>query len=171
LQRIIFDLKRAGIGILVTDHNVSETLAVTDRAYIINDGRIFRAGSPEALARDPEVGASTWANRSMFGNLSRCFRPGCSKLTTCRRVPYCSIHSPGSDARLEPRTATAGLPPIELVVSCQTHHAQQSASLYAPMARCSRRNASQAISADIGMVSTHAHTILVAMPQRTAFRR
>jgi lipopolysaccharide export system ATP-binding protein len=55
LQRIIFDLKRTGIGILVTDHNVSETLAVTDRAYIINNGRIFRAGSPEALARDPEV--------------------------------------------------------------------------------------------------------------------
>lgn len=55
LQRIIFDLKRSGIGILVTDHNVSETLAVTDRAYIINNGRIFRAGSPEALARDPEV--------------------------------------------------------------------------------------------------------------------
>jgi lipopolysaccharide export system ATP-binding protein len=55
LQRIIFDLKRSGIGILVTDHNVSETLAVTDRAYIINNGRIFRAGSPEALARDAEV--------------------------------------------------------------------------------------------------------------------
>jgi len=55
LQRIIFDLKRAGIGVLVTDHNVSETLAVTDRAYIINNGRLFRAGSPEALARDPEV--------------------------------------------------------------------------------------------------------------------
>src|SRR5262252_6239680 len=55
LQRIIFDLKRSGIGILVTDHNVSETLAVTDRAYIINEGRIFRSGSPEALARDPEV--------------------------------------------------------------------------------------------------------------------
>src|SRR5271165_1066442 len=55
LQRIIFDLKRAGIGILVTDHNVRETLSVTDRAYIIDNGRIFRAGSPEALARDPEV--------------------------------------------------------------------------------------------------------------------
>src|ERR1700740_2351129 len=55
LQRIIFDLKNSGIGILVTDHNVRETLAVTDRAYIINNGRIFRAGSPEALARDPEV--------------------------------------------------------------------------------------------------------------------
>jgi lipopolysaccharide export system ATP-binding protein len=55
LQKIIFELKRSGIGILVTDHNVRETLAVTDRAYIINNGKIFRAGSPEALGRDPEV--------------------------------------------------------------------------------------------------------------------
>jgi len=55
LQRIIFELKRTGIGILVTDHNVRETLAVTDRAYIINNGKIFRAGTPEALGRDPEV--------------------------------------------------------------------------------------------------------------------
>ena len=55
LQRIIFDLKRSGIGILITDHNVRETLAVTDRAYIVNEGKIFRAGSPEALGRDPDV--------------------------------------------------------------------------------------------------------------------
>jgi lipopolysaccharide export system ATP-binding protein len=55
LQRSIFELKRSGIGILVTDHNVRETLAVTDRAYIINNGQIFRAGSPEALGRDPDV--------------------------------------------------------------------------------------------------------------------
>src|SRR5580693_3525507 len=55
LQRIILDLKRSGIGILITDHAVRETLVVTDRAYIINNGRIFRAGSPEALERDPEV--------------------------------------------------------------------------------------------------------------------
>jgi lipopolysaccharide export system ATP-binding protein len=55
LQRIIFDLKRSGIGILITDHNVRETLVVTDRAFIINNGRIFRGGSPEALERDPEV--------------------------------------------------------------------------------------------------------------------
>ncbi len=55
LQRIIFDLKRDGIGILITDHSVRETMVVTDRAYIIDNGRIFRAGSPEALARDPEV--------------------------------------------------------------------------------------------------------------------
>src|SRR5215472_10086309 len=55
LQRIIFDLKRSGIGILVTDHNVRETLLVTDRAYIINNGKIFRSGRPDALSRDPEV--------------------------------------------------------------------------------------------------------------------
>ncbi len=55
LQKIIADLKRSGIGILVTDHNVRETLAVTDRAYIINSGRIFRSGSPEELGRDPDV--------------------------------------------------------------------------------------------------------------------
>jgi lipopolysaccharide export system ATP-binding protein len=55
LQRIIQDLKDRGIGILVTDHNVRETLAVTDRAYIISGGRIFRAGSPESLGNDPEV--------------------------------------------------------------------------------------------------------------------
>src|SRR3954454_19080474 len=55
LQRIISDLKRREIGILVTDHNVRETLAVTDRAYIISNGRIFRAGSPESLGHDPEV--------------------------------------------------------------------------------------------------------------------
>jgi lipopolysaccharide export system ATP-binding protein len=55
LQRIIFELKRTGIGILITDHNVRETLAVTDRAYIINNGRIFRAGSPDSLGNDPDV--------------------------------------------------------------------------------------------------------------------
>jgi lipopolysaccharide export system ATP-binding protein len=55
LQKIIFDLKASGIGVLITDHNVRETLSVTDRAYIINEGRIFRSGSPEQLGSDPEV--------------------------------------------------------------------------------------------------------------------
>ena len=55
LQKIISDLKASGIGILVTDHNVRETLSVTDRAYIINEGRIFRAGTPEQLGNDPDV--------------------------------------------------------------------------------------------------------------------
>jgi lipopolysaccharide export system ATP-binding protein len=55
LQRIILDLKRDGLGILVTDHNVRETLSVTDRAYIINAGKIFRTGTPDELAQDVEV--------------------------------------------------------------------------------------------------------------------
>jgi lipopolysaccharide export system ATP-binding protein len=55
LQKIIFDLKASGIGVLMTDHNVRETLSVTDRAYIINQGRIFRSGTPEQLGNDPEV--------------------------------------------------------------------------------------------------------------------
>jgi lipopolysaccharide export system ATP-binding protein len=55
LQKIISDLRAGGIGILITDHNVRETLSVTDRAYIINEGRIFRTGTPEALGGDPEV--------------------------------------------------------------------------------------------------------------------
>ena len=55
LQEIIFGLKRSGIGVLITDHNVRETLSVTDRAYIINEGKIFRTGTPGELGRDPEV--------------------------------------------------------------------------------------------------------------------
>lgn len=55
LQKIIHDLRSSGIGVLITDHNVRETLSVTDRAYIINEGRVFRAGTPEQLGNDPEV--------------------------------------------------------------------------------------------------------------------
>jgi lipopolysaccharide export system ATP-binding protein len=55
LQQIIFQLKAAGIGVLITDHNVRETLSVTDRAYIINEGKIFRTGTPGELGRDEEV--------------------------------------------------------------------------------------------------------------------
>ena len=55
IQRIVLRLKASGIGVLITDHNVRETLQVTDRAYIINDGQIFRAGTPEELGNDAEV--------------------------------------------------------------------------------------------------------------------
>jgi len=55
LQNTIAGLRASGIGILVTDHNVRETLSVTDRAYIINEGKIFRSGTPEQLGNDPEV--------------------------------------------------------------------------------------------------------------------
>ncbi len=55
IQKIIQHLKTKQIGILITDHNVRETLQVTDRAYIINDGTIFRSGTPEELGNDQEV--------------------------------------------------------------------------------------------------------------------
>jgi lipopolysaccharide export system ATP-binding protein len=55
LQKIIGALKASGIGVLITDHNVRETLSVTDRAYIINEGRIFRQGTPAQLGGDAEV--------------------------------------------------------------------------------------------------------------------
>jgi lipopolysaccharide export system ATP-binding protein len=55
LQDIIFDLKASGYGVLITDHNVRETLSVTDRAYIINEGKIFRTGTPQELGQDVEV--------------------------------------------------------------------------------------------------------------------
>jgi lipopolysaccharide export system ATP-binding protein len=55
IQKIIHHLKNRGIGILVTDHNVRETLKITDRAYIMNEGRIFRSGSPADLAGDDDV--------------------------------------------------------------------------------------------------------------------
>ncbi len=55
IQRIIGELKDRGIGVLITDHNVREILNITDRAYIINDGKILREGSPEQLTSDDEV--------------------------------------------------------------------------------------------------------------------
>ena len=55
IQKIIAQLRDSGIGVLITDHNVRETLRVTDRAYIINKGRIFRSGTPEELGNDSEV--------------------------------------------------------------------------------------------------------------------
>jgi lipopolysaccharide export system ATP-binding protein len=55
IQRIIGGLKDRGIGVLITDHNVRETLNITDRAYIISDGKILREGTPEQLTNDSEV--------------------------------------------------------------------------------------------------------------------
>jgi lipopolysaccharide export system ATP-binding protein len=55
IQKIIFHLKERGIGVLITDHNVRETLRITDRAYIVRDGVIFRSGTPESLAGDDDV--------------------------------------------------------------------------------------------------------------------
>lgn len=55
IQRIVSQLRARGIGILITDHNVRETLKITDRAYIIKEGEIFRQGVPESLSADAEV--------------------------------------------------------------------------------------------------------------------
>ena len=55
IQQMILYLRQRGIGILITDHNVRETLGVTDRAYIMADGLIFRSGAPLELTEDPEV--------------------------------------------------------------------------------------------------------------------
>jgi len=55
IREIILYLKKQGIGILITDHNVRETLDITDRAYILSDGKILRAGSPNELIEDAEV--------------------------------------------------------------------------------------------------------------------
>ena len=55
IQKIIQHLKERGIGVLVTDHNVRETLRITDRAYIVHDGAIFKSGTPEELASDEDV--------------------------------------------------------------------------------------------------------------------
>jgi lipopolysaccharide export system ATP-binding protein len=55
IQQIVMHLKGRGIGVLVTDHNVRETLKITDRAYIVHDGVIFRSGTPQALAADDDV--------------------------------------------------------------------------------------------------------------------
>ena len=55
IQDIIFHLRERDIGVLITDHNVRETLKITDRAYIVNEGEIFRSGTPSELAADEEV--------------------------------------------------------------------------------------------------------------------
>jgi lipopolysaccharide export system ATP-binding protein len=55
IQKIIFHLKERGIGVLITDHNVRETLRITDRAYIVHGGAIFKSGTPDGLAADEEV--------------------------------------------------------------------------------------------------------------------
>ena len=55
IQHLISGLRDRGIGVLMTDHNVREALTITDRAYIINEGQLFRAGTPHELTTDPEV--------------------------------------------------------------------------------------------------------------------
>jgi lipopolysaccharide export system ATP-binding protein len=55
IQKIVYQLKDKGLGVLITDHNVRETLSITDRAYIMCEGEILKSGSAEFLASDPEA--------------------------------------------------------------------------------------------------------------------
>jgi len=55
IQKIVRHLKQRGIGVLITDHNVRETLGICDRAYILNEGRVLTQGAPEAVMANPEV--------------------------------------------------------------------------------------------------------------------
>ena len=55
IQKIIFQLKNKNIGVLITDHNVQETLAITDRTYLMFEGSILKDGKPEDLAKDKVV--------------------------------------------------------------------------------------------------------------------
>ena len=55
IQSIVATLKNKNIGVIITDHNVDETLAITDRAYLLYEGKVLKTGSPEELAADPEV--------------------------------------------------------------------------------------------------------------------
>jgi lipopolysaccharide export system ATP-binding protein len=55
IQHIVWDLKKRNIGILITDHNVQETLSITDRAYLLFEGRILFHGTPEELAANQVV--------------------------------------------------------------------------------------------------------------------
>ncbi|PWJ38434.1 LPS export ABC transporter ATP-binding protein [Sediminitomix flava] len=55
IQRIVYKLKQRNIGVLITDHNVTETLSITDRVYILQSGKLFREGTPEQMIDDPEV--------------------------------------------------------------------------------------------------------------------
>ena len=55
IQRIVLDLQKKNIGILITDHNVQETLGIVDRAYLLFEGSILKSGTAEALAADEQV--------------------------------------------------------------------------------------------------------------------
>jgi len=55
IMNMVKNLKNRGIGVLVTDHNVHETLSITDRSYLLFEGKIIKSGSAEMLANDPEA--------------------------------------------------------------------------------------------------------------------
>jgi lipopolysaccharide export system ATP-binding protein len=78
IQKIIFHLKARGIGVLITDHNVRETLRITDRAYIVHDGVIHRSGRPDRSPRTRTCAGFIWGPTS--GWIKMVFRRGRAKL-------------------------------------------------------------------------------------------
>ena len=66
IRELIMYLKGQGIGILITDHNVRETLGITDRAYIMAEGKLLRSGIPSELVQDPEVRRNYLGERFTF---------------------------------------------------------------------------------------------------------
>src|SRR6185503_21251862 len=67
IQNLVVHLKDRGIGVLITDHNVRETLKITDRAYILREGEVFRSGTPGELATDEE-GRKVYPGESLTMN-------------------------------------------------------------------------------------------------------
>ena len=88
LQKIIGDLKASGIGVLITDHNVRETLSVTDRAYIIEGGRIFRHGSRSNWPAIQRCGGSIWERVSRW----------CDRKRPAQICPRCKVVTTDADA-------------------------------------------------------------------------
>ncbi|HLT71618.1 MAG TPA: LPS export ABC transporter ATP-binding protein [Cyclobacteriaceae bacterium] len=75
IQSIVSRLKRKNIGILITDHNVDETLSITDRAYLMVDGKLFKSGTAEELANDPQV-RKVYLGQNFELRRSRVINPG-----------------------------------------------------------------------------------------------
>jgi len=86
IQRIIGFLKSRGIGVLITDHNVRETLGICDRAYIINDGHVLTSGTPAEIVENADVRRGNKACHSAFRSTWRS-RPSCSNPSACCNSP------------------------------------------------------------------------------------
>ncbi|MFI5305063.1 MAG: LPS export ABC transporter ATP-binding protein [Nitrospiria bacterium] len=71
IQKIIYQLKKKEIGVLITDHNVQETLAITDRAYIINSGEILETGSPLEIINSPKARAIYLGEKFQMSEIER----------------------------------------------------------------------------------------------------
>ena len=111
LQKIIFDLKQTGIGILMTDHNVRETLAVTDRAYIINNGKIFRRARPKSWGTIRKCGACIWARTSASGYKTAAYKTAVYRMRARKMTARGTKTRCREKKRLRPRKGRRPLRP------------------------------------------------------------